>query len=313
MKHIAYKVVGFYLIMSFAWIFFSDHLLLLVVKDVEVLSNLQTVKGIAYVCVIALMLFVMLQYHQKKEQELQKKEEMLLVQSKNAMMGEMIANITHQYRQPLSTIASNANLIIADIEFEQMDCKKFKQYASDILFQTKYLSQTITDFRDFFKPTKQIEMTLFSTFLDNIMKIVGKSLKNNNIEIEFKYEDTSIKTYVKELFQVMINLVNNAKDALVLRQIKPAHITITLLQNKENFIIEVCDNAGGVDKNIQDKIFDAYFSTKAHHQGTGLGLYMSKVIVQQHLKGILSVYNSENGACFTVQFPKELASQNLKS
>jgi two-component system CheB/CheR fusion protein len=313
MKHVAYKVVGFYLVMSFAWIFFSDYLLLLVVKDVEVLSNLQTIKGITYVCVIALMLFIMLKYHQKKEQELQSKEEMLLSQSKNAIMGEMIANITHQYRQPLSTISANASMIVADVEFEQIDSKKLKQYAQDILFQTKHLSDTISDFRDFFKPTKQIESIACSDFLNNIMKIVGKSLEHNNIKVVYEYKDTKLNTYVRELFQVMINIVNNAKDALVLNKVKDPQIIISLTEKQQQLIIEVCDNAGGVDENIQDEIFDAYFSTKQHNQGTGLGLYMSKVIVQQHLKGTLSVVNKKQGACFRIEFPKELASQNLKS
>jgi len=240
--------------------------------------------------------------------ELKQKEEMLINQSRHAAMGEMISMIAHQWRQPLSIISMDINNLLVDIDLDSLDSNEVKKLSNNILHQTAHLSQTIDDFSNFFKPEKTIARVEIKTILDETYTIVKDSLVNNNIQFIPNIEShLKINAYTRELMQVFLNIINNAKYALIERKIDNAFIKIRVYNDDKYMNTQICDNANGIDKNIIAKIFEPYFTTKEKN-GTGLGLYMSKMIIEEHLNGILEVANSDVGACFTVRLPldKEL-------
>ncbi len=241
------------------------------------------------------------------EEENRKKEEIMLLQSRNAAMGEMISMIAHQWRQPISIIAMWANNITADIDMDAVDHENFKRYANKITIQTEQLSHTIDDFRNFFRPDKEKENVVLKDVMEECLGVIGKSLENHNIEVEKIYmSDTVLLIYSRELMHVYINIIKNAKDILVQKKIKTGKIKIVIDEDLDSVITKIYDNGGGVDIDIINKIFEPYFTTKDVKIGTGLGLYMSKTIVEKHLHGELSVENINDGACFIVKLPKEV-------
>jgi len=241
------------------------------------------------------------------EKELKEKEQMMLAQSKNAAMGEMISMIAHQWRQPITTISMNANNIIADIELNEFDENIIKEIAHNIGEQTQFLSKTIDDFRNFFREEKEIEEFKISELINELDTILLASIKNNNIIYKVEYEPSlSISTHKRELLQVLLNLVKNAKEALLENQNNNKTIELTFKEEDENIQIIVQDNAGGIKEENLDKIFKAYFTTKKEMNGTGLGLYMSKMIIEKNLKGTLNVTNEKDGAQFIITIKKNL-------
>ncbi len=246
------------------------------------------------------------------QKELKRQGEILIAQSKQAAMGEMIGMIAHQWRQPISIVAMAVNNILVDLELDELTEESVRECANEILSETQYLSQTIDDFRNFFKPNKAKETITVQQLYDNTYKIMGKSLENNNIELNFSGDlMIDIKTYAKELVQVFINILNNAKDALVDYDLSRKKIFISVNKQKNSVIFKFCDNAGGVKEEIMDRIFEPYFSTKEEKNGTGLGLYMCKNIVEKHLKGKIWVKNEENGTCFMIKLPTDLKENSV--
>ena len=237
--------------------------------------------------------------------ELKQKDEMLIDQSKHAAMGDMISVIAHQWRQPLSAISMDASNILIDIEMGNLDVNESKKYANNIIKQTQHLSQTIDDFRNFFKPDKEISKVNIKNVLNQTLSIVADSLKNNNIELKSTFETQSeVDAYPRDLMQVFVNIITNAKDALVSNKTKNAQINIKVYEDEKYVNTEICDNGGGVDTETLPKLFDPYFSTKDEKNGVGLGLYMSKMIIEKHLNGVIEAHNKDNGACFTVRLLK---------
>ncbi|WP_331774135.1 PAS domain S-box protein [Sulfurospirillum sp. 1612] len=237
--------------------------------------------------------------------ELKHKDEMLIRQSRHAAMGEMIGMIAHQWRQPLSTISMDANNMLLDIALEQLDMSHAENYAHNIMQQTQHLSQTIDDFRNFFKPDKVIVTVKIEEIVEQTLSIVADSLKNNSITLTTSFEtDKLVDTYPRELMQVFVNIITNAKDALVLQKKENALISIRVYEDHHYINTTICDNGGGIDEAILPKVFDPYFSTKDEKTGTGLGLYMGKMIIEKHLGGILEVCNNHAGACFTIRLLK---------
>jgi len=241
--------------------------------------------------------------------DLYKKDEIMLIQSRQAIIGEMISMIAHQWRQPIANISMIANKILVDIYLENFDLIELEKMAEHINKNTQELSKTIDDFRNFFKPNKEIETIKISTIVKDTISIVGKSLENRNIVIEvIKNDDIlEIKTYPRELMQVFINILNNAKDAFIERNTSNPTISISAEQSSEHsIIIKICDNAGGINETIIEKIFDPYFSTKNEKNGTGLGLYMSKMIIEKHLIGTINVFLENGGTCFKIGLPDSI-------
>ena len=232
-------------------------------------------------------------------------EKMLISQAKQATMGEMIEMIAHQWRQPITSIGMIANNILFDLVFDELDNDKLKEEVDKINGQVMYLSSTIDDFRDFFKESKEQEEVLMQSVLKGAMSIVDKQLKKHNIEVQIidKAEEVHFKTFKNELIQVLLNILGNAKDAFEERAVEDRKITIGTTVENECIKLLISDNAGGINSDIISKVFDPYFSTKKQKNGTGLGLYMSMVIVTEHLHGSIKVENIDKGVVFTILLP----------
>ena len=205
-----------------------------------------------------------------------------------ASMGEMLENIAHQWRQPLSTITTAASGAKVKKEFGQLDDEFFFDSIDLIVKSSNYLSQTIEDFRDFFKQSKEKENF-------DIVDIINHSIKISNLPkdiiIDLKTENITINGYKNEFIQVLLNLINNSKDAFKTRKIKDKIIKIKIKKINNDIVFTFFDNAGGIDEDKLEKIFEPYYTTKHKSQGTGIGLYMSEQIIVKHFKGHMSVNN----------------------
>ena len=237
--------------------------------------------------------------------ELKHKDEMLIAQSRSAAMGEMIGMIAHQWRQPLTVISMNVNNMLLDIELDELGMNNVKEYSGDIVKQIEHLSKTIDDFRNFFQPDKSILKVKLQDVLEETNSIVKDSLTNNNITLDMSFDSESeVDAYPRELMQVFVNIINNAKDSLLQKKSTNLNIDIKVFEDKEYVITQICDNGVGIDEAILLKIFDPYFTTKDTKNGTGLGLYMSKMIIEDHLHGKIEAYHNDEGACFRVKLLK---------
>ncbi len=243
--------------------------------------------------------------------ELKNKDKLLSQQSKMISMGEMIGNIAHQWRQPLSSISTAASGVKIEKEFGLLDDETLDIALDMIIKNTKYLSKTIDDFRNFFKVDKEIEDIKIQDVVDKAIKLLDSSFKNHYICVQTEYEDDLfIKGYANELTQAFINIINNAKDALKTNEEENRFIFIKTYLKKDDVVISIKDNAGGIPKDILPKIFDPYFTTKHQSQGTGIGLYMTHQIIVDHMKGIIEVENvtfeykenTYNGCEFKIYF-----------
>jgi len=237
--------------------------------------------------------------------KLHQKDEMLIAQSKLAAMGEMLSMIAHQWRQPLADISMSMSNMLLDIELETFDTDKGASYANEVMDISQDLSQIIDYFSYFFKHDVDLSTHTIEDVLEQTYSIINKSLLNNNIELKTSNESKSeIKVYLRELMQVFVNIINNAREALILNHINDAFIEIKVYENDHYVITDIYDNANGIDENILTNIFDPYFSTKDEMNGAGLGLYMCKMIVESHFNGKIKAFNTENGACFRVMLKK---------
>ena len=233
--------------------------------------------------------------------DMQKKDELMLAQSRQAAMGDMLAMIAHQWRQPLSVISMVANNLQVDMELQgQIKPQELTKLISTLNHQTQYLSQTIDDFRDFFKPDKRKEHITIADIIQRLQNLTQKALEDNGIKLTIENTlDVTLYTYPNQLIQVLINIINNAKDALNENEIAEPYIIINIKQTTKEYIIEVCDNGGGLDASIKDKLGEPYVTTKSKN-GTGLGVYMSKIIMEKQLHGELVWKTNEEGCCFSV-------------
>ena len=234
-----------------------------------------------------------------------KQEIMLSQQSRLAQMGEAINMIAHQWRQPLNNI--NGLVLLMDMKISKqknIDRDLLEKEFDEIETTTAYMSHTIDDFRDFFKPQKEkVEFNLANT-IESTVRLLKPIMIHDEIKIHHNSkDDINLFGYQNEIGQVMINIINNAKDALLSNnRNKEKNIYILLYKEHQKIIITIQDNAGGIDGEIIDHIFDPYFSTKLKKDGTGLGLYISKLIIEEHMEGKLSVENRDNGAVFKIEF-----------
>lgn len=241
-------------------------------------------------------------------QSVREHEQMLLIQSKSAIMGEMLEMIAHQWRQPITSIGMIANNMLLNLilsEEESLDKELFQREIEDIHKQVTYLSHTIDDFRNFFKDSKKKETFDIEDILQKSMSLMKKQFEQGGITLEYINEcvDVQIHSYKNELIQVILNLFNNARDAFESSNIENKKIILMCKVIKNNLLIRVKDNAGGIKEENMHKIFEPYFSTKKEKNGTGLGLHMSKIILQKHFKGTIAVLNEDNGAVFDIVFP----------
>ena len=251
--------------------------------------------------------------------ELKYKDKLLAEQTKLAALGDMIGNIAHQWRQPLSTISTAATGIKLLREYDALDEQDLESSLNGIIKSSKYLSKTIDDFRDVLKGDKERTIFNLKTNIRKDLSILEDMLKNSDIQIIENYDSKiEIYSFNNELSQVIINILSNAKDAFSINNIKEKYIFITTKIKNDSAIIEIKDNAGGIFTDIIDKIFEPYFTTKHKSLGTGLGLYMTQQIIKQNIQGSIEVqnqtytYNNKEfiGASFIIQIPLSTKTTN---
>jgi len=230
----------------------------------------------------------------------------MLVQSRHSAMGEMVGNIAHQWRQPLNALALTIQNLEDAYEYGEVNGEYISDMVKKSMFQINYMSSTIDDFRSFLQPSNLNDSFTFEMIWQRILILLKGSLSSHHIEYKFynRYSG-KIQGSENEFVQVIINLVNNAKDALLMNEIKEKKIRLTAYEDGNCIFVKICDNAGGVSEEIKDQIFEPYFTTKTLMNGSGLGLYISKMIIEQKMQGKIYVKNSAEGACFILQFPKK--------
>jgi len=241
-----------------------------------------------------------------EEVEKNREQEQLLVQkSKLIALGEMISNIAHQWRQPLSELSSIIMFIKFKYEMGKLNDEIMNKKTKEAEAVLDFMSHTIDDFRNFFLPKKAKEKFTLISALDSIITIISSSLVNNQINLTVCVDDKiELNTYLNEFQQVMLNIIKNAKDVLIENKIEKPWIKIYTKVEGDNIILFVEDNGGGIQVEPKSKIFEPYFSTKKDTDGTGIGLYMSKIIVDKNMNGKLKVRNADFGARFEIILPK---------
>ena len=221
-------------------------------------------------------------------------------------MGDMMENIAHQWRQPLSVISTCASGIQLKKECGTFEEKDLLLYMDKILKATNYLSGTIDTFRSFIKEENKIKELVIQDKIDTVLNILQASLQNNFIKVikNIDYNNPIKMTlHEAELSQVLINIITNAKEILNKNHIEDKWIKISLSKENKKAIITIEDNGGGIPESILSNVFDPYFTTKHPSQGTGLALYLSQRIVRDSLQGKLYVQNTPNGAKFFIELP----------
>jgi len=232
-----------------------------------------------------------------------KKDELLFRQSKHAAMGEMIGSIAHQWRQPLNAIAGHIQMIEFDHEDKIIDDKYIQTFISENMVLVNFMSNTIDDFRDFFRVNKLKKEFNAKKAIMGTLNLIKSQLNEKSIQISLDLDEKCfVFGFESEFQQVVLNIVNNAKDELIGKNGKESLISISIFKNMNFTVFKISDNAGGIPEKIIERIFEPYFTTKEQGQGTGLGLYMSKMIIENNMGGHISVANTENGAEFTIVF-----------
>jgi len=251
----------------------------------------------------------------KKEEILQERVEvetkrnwdqnrMLIQQSKMASMGEMIGHIGHQWRQPLNSLGLMFQKLNRAHKKNMLNDELMEQSTQKAIRIIEQMSKTINDFRDFFKTDKQWQDAKLSIVTEQACNIIEPALQENRIRLIVNEDsDITIPCLKNELSQVIMNILANSMDAIVLKKMKNGEIIITFGHNKKSAYIIIDDNAGGIPEDIIEKIFEPYFTTKEKDNGTGIGLYMSKEIIEEHMNGKLQVFNTLSGASFKIFLP----------
>lgn len=241
---------------------------------------------------------------ERVQEEIAKNEEkqrMMFWQSRHASLGQMLANIAHQWRQPLTELSlAMFNIKKALQNSNEEDVNKFYLESKHII---QNMSQTIDDFTNFFSPDKEKYYFNISESIKESLVLLENMINDEMITIKTDFEDIEVLGITNELTQVIINLINNSKDAFIHNSILLREISITTKKENSFAVIEVQDNAGGIAKDNLEKIFEPYFTTKHKSRGTGLGLFMSRMICEQGLGGTLDVKSKKNTTTFSIKIP----------
>jgi PAS domain S-box-containing protein len=233
---------------------------------------------------------------------LRQKDQLLIQQSRHAAMGEMINNIAHQWRQPLNNIGLIVQNMMYSFERGELTLDEMQSECGITMDTIQYMSRTIDDFRHFFRRDKNKQKFAIIDTLSRTLVIVSPSLKNSSITVDLDVNDSvTAFGYPNELSQVLLIILNNARDVLVERQVVAPHIRIRVFDENDSVVVTISDNGGGIAADTLSRIFDPYFSTKEPGKGTGIGLYMSKAIIEQNMEGRLAVRNIEGGAEFRIE------------
>ena len=253
----------------------------------------------------SLILAFALSYKMKiLEEEKEQQQQFLTHQSKLASMGEMIGNIAHQWRQPLTHLSYIMMNLKTAFEKEKLTKEYFENKTKEATEQLEFMSHTITDFSDFFKVSKKKEEFSLNHCLEEVVNLLSASFKSHEIEVKLNMQsEFFIHSFKGELLQVFFNILNNAKDEFVKNKIKSATININVIEERKRLYVKFLDNAGGIPSSIAQKVFEPYFTTK--EKGLGIGLYMSKMIIEKNIGGKLSLESFDHQAEFVVELPYE--------
>ena len=301
-------------------------------KEALILSNNKTINNIILIAIVVTFFMIIISFYLSKTinniffnykkridlevNNLLEKEKILIQQSKMATMGEMIASIAHQWKQPLSIISMSNGLLKINSEIKDFSTpQEITNAIKNIDHSVHNLSQTIDDFKNFFNPNKEkVVFSILDAFKDTF-KLINSQFKNNDIEIVQNIKKIELLGYKNELLQVLINLLKNSKEELIKKpNSMKKYIFISVDKNENKIIIKIKDNADGIPSDIINKVFNAYFTTKEKCGGTGIGLYICKQIIETSMQGEISVsnvkyeYEGQNyvGAEFEIIFPIRL-------
>jgi signal transduction histidine kinase len=229
-------------------------------------------------------------------------EEMLIQQSKMAMMGEMMDSVAHQWKQPLNALTLYSELIRNDFNEGNVDKAYIEKFRKDIQLQIDHMVNTLDEFRSFFRPSKERNDFKLLDVVNSALFLAKDDILKHRILVRVEQEDEIVVNgYANEFKHLILNIINNAKDAFIEHDISKRLIRIRLIASENEKRLEIEDNAGGIPEEVVETIFEANVTTKSEGKGTGIGLYMSRQIAQKH-EAVLSVENREEGACFIVSF-----------
>jgi signal transduction histidine kinase len=256
-------------------------------------------------------LFVLEQEIEELKRKDVEKDQIIMEQAKHAQMGEMIAMIAHQWRQPLASISAVLAKMKLNSQLNNLSKDNLEGSLDKINEYTQYLSTTINDFRNFFKPNKECTSVEIEEIIKKSIELLEKFIDKANVELSLELKKMDkINIFANEILQSLVNIIKNALDITLETPDKEYKIVISTDEDKEYQIIKIKDTCGGIKEDIIDDVFLPYFSTKDEKNGTGLGLYMSKTIVEKHHQGSLNVYNytegSDKGVEFIIKLPKRL-------
>jgi len=238
----------------------------------------------------------------KAVDELRQKDQILVLQDRLAVMGEMINNIAHQWRQPLNTLGLVIQQVPGYYDAGELSGEFLKENTAKAMELILHMSRTIDDFRNFFRSDKEVVTFAVGQVIARTLSLIEKSFKDEQIAIDLRIEgEPMVKGYPNEYSQVLLNILMNARDALAGHSVDDAVITIHAFAEGGKTVVTITDNGGGVADEIMGKLFDPYFTTKGPDKGTGIGLFMSKTIIEKNMGGRLTVRNIAGGAEFRVE------------
>jgi len=235
-------------------------------------------------------------------EELERRYAFIVQQARLASMGEMINNIAHQWRQPLNRVNANVAVIISILESDNIDHNMMLSEAELIEKNTKYMSETIEDFAYYFHPEKEAVQFSLEEITQSVLGLINTRLENIDINI-ISSTPVEVYSFAKEYRQVLLVILNNAIDNFESKAIDSPKIDIVIKEEEEKAYLSICDNGGGIEEKDIGRIFDPYYTTKFAKEGTGLGLYVAKMLIESSMQGKLNATNKNSGACFEIIIP----------
>ncbi len=238
-------------------------------------------------------------------------DKVLEQQSRSAALGEMMDAVAHQWKQPLNALTMYGDLLNSDFKEGLVTQEYIDEMLGDIYFQIDHMTTTLNEFRTFFRPNQKLKKVNLHECIESVLLLLKDELLKNNITVELKFDKDIHLTIVETEFKhVILNIINNAKDAFNDNNITNRYIKITAMYSDDFIAISLCDNAGGIPKNIIQSIFKPNVTTKAEGKGTGIGLYMSARIIEKS-HGYISAYNYSGGACFSIELNRNITFESL--
>ncbi|WP_224961915.1 sensor histidine kinase [Geomonas subterranea] len=235
-------------------------------------------------------------------EEVRRQEHLLTQQSRQAALGEMVGNIAHQWRQPLNALGLLVQQPLLFHELGELDHEFLEENKSKSMALVQHMSQTIDDFRNFFRPDKEKRRFKVCDEVAKVLSLVDGSLQSLGVTLDVQQDgDPAIEGYPNEFAQVLLNILVNARDAIAEREVVFPKVLVRIAEQEGKAVVTVTDNAGGIPEEIMDKIFDPYFTTKGPQSGTGVGLFMSKTIIEKNMGGMLTACNVAGGAQFRIE------------